>query len=163
MKFTKTVLVSANYTKFRLIRSNSTNLDRPATNRPSLSHHFPNSWFEPPSNFRSISDQSERNHHTNQSAEHPHPTSENGPPSAHPISANVARKQEIIKLTEQLIDSINSGDFETYSKLCDSSITGFGPESLGNLVEGLDFQKFYFDNGRYSQRIADRSGWSQWI
>jgi len=59
---------------------------------------------------------------------------------------NVARKQEIIKLTEQLIDSINSGDFETYSKLCDSAITGFGPESLGNLVEGLDFQKFYFDN-----------------
>jgi len=59
---------------------------------------------------------------------------------------NVARKQEIIKLTEQLIDSINSGDFETYSKLCDSTITGFGPESLGNLVEGLDFQKFYFDN-----------------
>jgi len=51
-----------------------------------------------------------------------------------------------MKLTEQLIDSINSGDFETYSKLCDSAITGFGPESLGNLVEGLDFQKFYFDN-----------------
>ena len=67
-------------------------------------------------------------------------------------TANVARKQEIIKLTEQLIDSINSGDFETYSKLCDSSITGFGPESLGNLVEGLDFQKFYFDNGMYSTK-----------
>lgn len=51
-------------------------------------------------------------------------------------------------MTEQLLDSINSGDFEAYSKLCDPQMTAFEPESLGNLVEGLDFQKFYFDNGK---------------
>lgn len=58
-----------------------------------------------------------------------------------------ARKQEVIKVTEQLLEAINTGDFETYSKLCDPQITAFEPAALGNLVEGVDFHKFYFDNG----------------
>ncbi|XP_042148181.1 calcium/calmodulin-dependent protein kinase type II subunit delta isoform X5 [Ixodes scapularis] len=58
-----------------------------------------------------------------------------------------ARKQEIVKLTEQLIESINGGDYETYTKLCDPHLTAFEPEALGNLVEGMEFHKFYFDNG----------------
>lgn len=57
-----------------------------------------------------------------------------------------ARKQEIIKATEQLIDCINSGDFEGYTKICDTHLTSFEPEALGNLVEGLEFHKFYFEN-----------------
>lgn len=57
-----------------------------------------------------------------------------------------ARKQEVIKATEQLIDCINSGDFEGYTKICDAHLTSFEPEALGNLVEGLEFHKFYFDN-----------------
>ncbi|XP_052357521.1 calcium/calmodulin-dependent protein kinase type II subunit delta-like [Oncorhynchus keta] len=57
-----------------------------------------------------------------------------------------ARKQEIIKVTEQLIESINNGDFEAYGKLCDPGLTSFEPEALGNLVEGHDFHRFYFDN-----------------
>ncbi|XP_069171838.1 calcium/calmodulin-dependent protein kinase type II delta chain isoform X9 [Procambarus clarkii] len=56
------------------------------------------------------------------------------------------RKQEIIKATEQLIDCINGGDFEGYTKICDTHLTSFEPEALGNLVEGLEFHKFYFDN-----------------
>ncbi|XP_075549427.1 calcium/calmodulin-dependent protein kinase II isoform X11 [Dermacentor variabilis] len=62
-------------------------------------------------------------------------------------SALDPRKQEIVKLTEQLIESINSGDYETYTKLCDPHLTAFEPEALGNLVEGMEFHKFYFDNG----------------
>ncbi|XP_012276431.1 calcium/calmodulin-dependent protein kinase type II alpha chain isoform X18 [Orussus abietinus] len=57
-----------------------------------------------------------------------------------------ARRQEIIKMTEQLIESINTGDFEAYTKICDAHLTAFEPEALGNLVEGMDFHKFYFDN-----------------
>ncbi|CAG11180.1 unnamed protein product, partial [Tetraodon nigroviridis] len=57
-----------------------------------------------------------------------------------------ARKQEIIKVTEQLIESINNGDFETYAKICDPGLTSFEPEALGNLVEGHDFHRFYFEN-----------------
>uniref|UniRef100_A0A8C6UTX0 calcium/calmodulin-dependent protein kinase n=1 Tax=Neogobius melanostomus TaxID=47308 RepID=A0A8C6UTX0_9GOBI len=58
----------------------------------------------------------------------------------------VARKQEIIKVTEQLIESINNGDFEAYAKICDPGLTSFEPEALGNLVEGHDFHRFYFEN-----------------
>ncbi|XP_041691969.1 calcium/calmodulin-dependent protein kinase type II subunit beta isoform X1 [Coregonus clupeaformis] len=57
-----------------------------------------------------------------------------------------ARKQEIIKITEQLIEAVNNGDFEAYSKICDPGLTSFEPEALGNLVEGMDFHRFYFDN-----------------
>ncbi|XP_073197067.1 calcium/calmodulin-dependent protein kinase type II subunit delta isoform X17 [Lepidochelys kempii] len=57
-----------------------------------------------------------------------------------------ARKQEIIKVTEQLIEAINNGDFEAYTKICDPGLTCFEPEALGNLVEGMDFHRFYFEN-----------------
>ncbi|XP_067142672.1 calcium/calmodulin-dependent protein kinase type II alpha chain-like isoform X3 [Centruroides vittatus] len=56
------------------------------------------------------------------------------------------RKQEIIKITEQVIEAISNGDFEMYTKFCDPQMTAFEPEALGNLVEGMDFHKFYFDN-----------------
>ncbi|XP_072292527.1 calcium/calmodulin-dependent protein kinase type II delta chain isoform X12 [Eucyclogobius newberryi] len=59
---------------------------------------------------------------------------------------NTTRKQEIIKMTEQLIEAINNGDFEAYTRICDPGLTSFEPEALGNLVEGMDFHKFYFDN-----------------
>ncbi|XP_051972753.1 calcium/calmodulin-dependent protein kinase type II subunit gamma-like isoform X2 [Xyrauchen texanus] len=61
-------------------------------------------------------------------------------PSAH------SRKQEIIKITEQLIEAINNGEFEAYAKICDPGLTCFEPEALGNLVEGMDFHRFYFEN-----------------
>ncbi|XP_074501419.1 calcium/calmodulin-dependent protein kinase type II subunit gamma isoform X23 [Sebastes fasciatus] len=64
------------------------------------------------------------------------------------ISCNLqqTRKQEIIKMTEQLIEAINNGDFEAYTRICDPGLTSFEPEALGNLVEGMDFHKFYFEN-----------------
>ncbi|XP_050535583.1 calcium/calmodulin-dependent protein kinase type II alpha chain isoform X7 [Daktulosphaira vitifoliae] len=57
-----------------------------------------------------------------------------------------ARKQEIVKITEQLIESINNADFEGYTKICDPHMTAFEPEALGNLLEGMEFHKFYFDH-----------------
>ncbi|XP_076064012.1 calcium/calmodulin-dependent protein kinase type II alpha chain-like isoform X9 [Oratosquilla oratoria] len=36
-----------------------------------------------------------------------------------------ARKQEIVKVTEQLIECINSGDFEAYTQLCQQTVRGF--------------------------------------
>uniref|UniRef100_A0A671MX41 calcium/calmodulin-dependent protein kinase n=1 Tax=Sinocyclocheilus anshuiensis TaxID=1608454 RepID=A0A671MX41_9TELE len=58
----------------------------------------------------------------------------------------LARKQEIIKITEQLIEAVNNGDFEAYTRICDPGLTSFEPEALGNLVEGMDFHKFYFEH-----------------
>ncbi|MBN3295906.1 KCC2G kinase, partial [Amia calva] len=62
------------------------------------------------------------------------------------IPKKITRKQEIIKITEQLIEAINNGDFEAYTRICDPGLTSFEPEALGNLVEGMDFHKFYFEN-----------------
>lgn len=36
-------------------------------------------------------------------------------PSSFTRSVRVARKQEIIKITEQLIEAVNNGDFEAYT------------------------------------------------
>jgi len=63
----------------------------------------------------------------------------------------ISKEQEIIKVTEQLLSALTSGDFDTFSRLCDPKITCFEPESLGNLVEGMDFHKFYFDNWKLSR------------
>ncbi|CAF1458588.1 unnamed protein product [Rotaria magnacalcarata] len=52
---------------------------------------------------------------------------------------------EITKVTEQLLQAIANSDYDMYKSLCDPKITCFEPETIGNLVEGLDFHKFYFD------------------
>ncbi|ESO06062.1 hypothetical protein HELRODRAFT_155666 [Helobdella robusta] len=56
------------------------------------------------------------------------------------------RKQEIIKLTEVVTSAMLRGDFDTFSKLVDPQMTCIQPESNGNLVGGLSFHRFYFDN-----------------
>ncbi|XP_068577084.1 calcium/calmodulin-dependent protein kinase (CaM kinase) II beta 1 isoform X12 [Cebidichthys violaceus] len=77
----------------------------------------------------------------------PPPTALSAPSPPHtPVVPMQMRKQEIIKITEQLIEAINNGDFEAYAKICDPGLTSFEPEALGNLVEGMDFHRFYFEN-----------------
>jgi len=60
--------------------------------------------------------------------------------------ASSARKSDIVRLTEQILDAINTGDLEMYTKFSDPNLTAFEPEALGNLVEGIQFHRFYFDN-----------------
>ncbi|XP_064863953.1 calcium/calmodulin-dependent protein kinase type II delta chain-like isoform X1 [Oncorhynchus nerka] len=74
------------------------------------------------------------------------PLGSNNVPVTASTTAQHTRKQEIIKITEQLIEAVNNGDFEAYTRICDPGLTSFEPEALGNLVEGMDFHKFYFDN-----------------
>ncbi|KAI4901038.1 hypothetical protein NFI96_034315, partial [Prochilodus magdalenae] len=76
----------------------------------------------------------------------PQPFSPPIPPRSSPSLSIQTRKQEIIKITEQLIEAVNNGDFEAYAKICDPGLTSFEPEALGNLVEGMDFHRFYFEN-----------------
>jgi len=52
---------------------------------------------------------------------------------------------EIIELTHQLIESIVSSDWETYTQLCAEDLTAYEPEANGHLVEGMAFHKHYFD------------------
>ena len=55
--------------------------------------------------------------------------------------------QQLLELNQRLLDSIASGDWETYTDLCDPTLSAFEPEARGHLVEGMDFHRFYFDLG----------------
>lgn len=59
-------------------------------------------------------------------------------------------KEELLVLSQRLLESIASADWETYAALCDPSISAFEPESLGHLVEGMEFHRFYFNLGASS-------------
>lgn len=52
--------------------------------------------------------------------------------------------EELLTLTQELLNCIEAGDWETYQELSDASLTAFEPEARGHLVEGLDFHHFYF-------------------
>jgi hypothetical protein len=38
----------------------------------------------------------------------------------------------------------NLQDYETYSSLCAPDLTCIEPETMGNIIEGMDFHKHYF-------------------
>jgi calcium/calmodulin-dependent protein kinase (CaM kinase) II len=61
-----------------------------------------------------------------------------------------ALTDELLRLNARLLESIATGDWTTYQELCDPSLTAFEPESLGHLVEGMDFHHFYFKLGGFS-------------
>uniref|UniRef100_A0AAZ3SPE5 calcium/calmodulin-dependent protein kinase n=1 Tax=Oncorhynchus tshawytscha TaxID=74940 RepID=A0AAZ3SPE5_ONCTS len=83
---------------------------------------------------------------SNPESEHAQSAPPATPLGSHTLPVTATRKQEIIKITEQLIEAVNNGDFEAYTRICDPGLTSFEPEALGNLVEGMDFHKFYFEN-----------------
>jgi ketosteroid isomerase-like protein len=53
--------------------------------------------------------------------------------------------EELLRLNQRLLDAIAKKDWATYQELCDPALTAFEPEGKGQLVEGLDFHRFYFD------------------
>jgi calcium/calmodulin-dependent protein kinase (CaM kinase) II len=56
-----------------------------------------------------------------------------------------SEEEELLDLTQQLLESIASSDWDTYQELCDPTLTAFEPEGRGHLVQGLEFHRFYFD------------------
>jgi calcium/calmodulin-dependent protein kinase (CaM kinase) II len=54
---------------------------------------------------------------------------------------------ELLTLTQALLNSIAAGDWETYQRLCAPDLTAIEPEAPGQLVEGLAFHRYYFDLG----------------
>jgi ketosteroid isomerase-like protein len=55
--------------------------------------------------------------------------------------------QQLLQLNQRLLEAIAQGDWSAYENLCDSGLTAFEPESRGQLVEGLEFHRFYFRLG----------------
>lgn len=63
-------------------------------------------------------------------------------------------EQELIDLTQELLDSIANSDWATYRRMCDPTLSAFEPEARGQLVHGMDFHRYYFDlerNGAATQ------------
>ncbi len=60
---------------------------------------------------------------------------------------------ELIALNQKLLDSIANADWKTYKNLCDVKITAIEPEAPGQVVEGLDFHKYYFDLGSSKTKV----------
>ncbi len=52
---------------------------------------------------------------------------------------------ELLTLSRRLLESIAEGDWTTYAELCDSTLSAFEPEARGQLVEGMDFHRYYFE------------------
>jgi calcium/calmodulin-dependent protein kinase (CaM kinase) II len=65
---------------------------------------------------------------------------------------------ELLQATERLLQAIATADWETYHQLCDPTLTAFEPEAVGQLVEGMEFHRFYFDlggvKGRFNTTLA---------
>lgn len=64
-------------------------------------------------------------------------------------------RDELLDMTQRLLDSIAAGDWETYVSLCDPEMTCFEPETKGHLVEGMEFHRFYFENTHGKSLRAD--------
>jgi hypothetical protein len=60
---------------------------------------------------------------------------------------NDANGQEILRLTQRLLESIVQADWSTYAALCDPTLSAFEPEARGHLVVGLNFHQHYLDMG----------------
>jgi ketosteroid isomerase-like protein len=56
-------------------------------------------------------------------------------------------EDELLSLTQELLDSIAAGDWATYERLCDPTLSSFEPEGRGHPVEGLEFHRYYFELG----------------
>jgi ketosteroid isomerase-like protein len=53
--------------------------------------------------------------------------------------------EELLALNQKLLNSIAGNDWATYQELCDPTLSAFEPEARGQLVEGLEFHRFYFE------------------
>lgn len=63
------------------------------------------------------------------------------------MTADIEIRSELLALNQALLESIANADWESYARLCDPTLTAFEPEAMGQLVEGMEFHRFYFDLG----------------
>lgn len=64
------------------------------------------------------------------------------PLESHPVS-----DEQLLEMTQDLLDSIDNRDWPRYQELCDDTLTAFEPEAVGHLVEGMPFHEFYLAAG----------------
>ena len=62
-----------------------------------------------------------------------------------------AESEELLRLSQQLLESIAKNDFATYAALSDPGLTGVEPQSFGTLLEGLEFHKYNMSHLRFDR------------
>lgn len=69
-----------------------------------------------------------------------------------------SEKQQMLSVSENECNLVTGSScfcfFFMFRRICDPGLTSFEPEALGNLVEGMDFHKFYFENCESSSLLA---------
>ena len=55
--------------------------------------------------------------------------------------------EDLLRLSQDLLDSIDQRNWAAYKQLCDQSLTAFEPEAAGHLVQGMPFHEFYLAPG----------------
>ena len=68
---------------------------------------------------------------------------------------NASTAETLTRITKQLLDAIDTGDWEAYQDFCDPTLSAFEPEATGHMVEGMDFHETYFANP--SNSVARKS------
>jgi calcium/calmodulin-dependent protein kinase (CaM kinase) II len=63
--------------------------------------------------------------------------------------------ETLLSLSRQLLDAIAREDWKAYESLCDPSLTAFEPEGRGQLVQGLEFHRYYFGSGGVAGKRAN--------
>ena len=64
--------------------------------------------------------------------------------------SSAGRDSIVLELNQKLLEAAVGGDWASYAALCDPSLSCFEAETNGNLVEGLDFHRFYFPDESHS-------------
>lgn len=59
--------------------------------------------------------------------------------------------QELLELSQRLLESIDRQDWSTYTELCAEDLTAFEPEAAGHLVGGMNFHRFYLDRSQTAE------------
>ncbi len=73
---------------------------------------------------------------------------------SHPSESIV---DELLSLSQRLLDAIDGGDWNAYAEMCDPSLTSFEPEAVGQLIAGMEFHRFYFDPKNRTGSAAKQS------
>ena len=64
-----------------------------------------------------------------------------------PLESHNVTDEQLLDMTQNLLDSIDNRDWTRYQELCDDTLTAFEPEAAGHLVEGMPFHEFYLAAG----------------
>ena len=70
-------------------------------------------------------------------------------------------QNEIIELTEKLLNYIDNQNWDGYLDLTDETLSCIEPETSNKIVLGLDFHKFYFNKENLPKNLTFKSSVSE--